>query len=245
MANYYYSYDAPAKGFIIVGDLKRGDGNGGWENVPCGELSMEISAENNQGGNVPVPEDCDEDGIIPINPPDDCMGKNCETPCPGDPVPNPEIAPQTVSGIRGGMFGLTRNNGTKKHEGLDLKNPYGAPIYAMYDGTARLVTQYNTKTGKIDGAGHYVDITSTINGKTVNILYFHMQESGRKSGTINAGDIIGYQGDSGNLKNAIKKGQTVSHLHIKIKENGNVVDPISYLKTKIDPDTGQVTTPCK
>ncbi|MEH0008273.1 MAG: hypothetical protein V6Z82_06080, partial [Flavobacteriales bacterium] len=57
-------------------------------------------------------------------------------PCPGDPVPHPEIAPQTASGIRGGMFGMTRidkHGKPKEHIGIDLKNPYGAPDYAMYD----------------------------------------------------------------------------------------------------------------
>lgn len=40
------------------------------------------------------------------------------------------------------------------------------------------------------------------------------------------GCIIGYQGDSGNLKNAIKRGTTESHTHIKIKNsNGTIIDP--------------------
>jgi hypothetical protein len=168
-----------------------------------------------------------------------CVDKK---PCVGDPVLNPEVAPQTNSGTKGGMFGKTRNGGTQWHKGLDLKNAYGKPIYALYSGAGKIATQY--KRGKVDGAGHYVEVTSTLNGKTVKMLYFHMQQNNRISGTINAGDIIGYQGDSGNLKNAISQGHSVSHLHIKAKENGIDVDPIPYLKTKIDPNTGQVTNPC-
>ncbi len=169
---------------------------------------------------------------------------NCvdKRPCIGDPVLNPQIAAQTNSGIRGGMFGKTRSGGTQPHYGLDLKNAYGKPIYALYNGTGRIITQ--TKKGKVVGAGHYVEVSSYINGKNVKILYFHMQQNNRKSGIINAGDIIGYQGDSGNLKNAINQKLSVSHLHLKIKENGIPVDPITYLKTKIDASTGQVITPC-
>ncbi len=180
---------------------------------------------------------------------------NCEIiikPCAGDPVKNPEIAPQSASGVKGGMFGPTRKkwNKTKTqlipllHAGIDLKNPYGEPIYAMYNGTAILDTQKDRK-GNIIRAGHMVRITSNINGKTVELLYFHMQQNNRKSGTVLAGDIIGYQGDSGNLKKAIKQGQSISHLHLKTKENGKAVDPVTYLKTEIDPNTGVVTKPCK
>lgn len=160
-----------------------------------------------------------------------------------DPLQNPQVAPQTVSGIKGGMYGITRNSNTKWHYGLDLKNDYGAPIYATHDGTARKETQ--TKDGKVVGAGYYVEITSTIDGKTVKILYFHLQSQGRVSGSVKAGDIIGYQGDSGNLKRAIEKNYSISHLHIKVKENGAVVDPINYLKTPINSDTGVTgESPC-
>ena len=123
----------------------------------------------------------------------------------------------------------------KKHNGLDLVNPYGAPIYAMYDGIATKVTQYKKDGVTVVGAGHYVSIASTVNGEDIKILYFHMQEDNRASGSISAGDIIGFQGDSGNLKRAIKQSGTVSHLHIKVKDsNNNPVDPRYYLGTEMD-----------
>jgi len=171
-------------------------------------------------------------------------------PCPGNPVPNPEIAPQKgASGIKGAMFGCTRFDsdkicegvkGSQDHNGIDLKSAFGDPIYAMYDGTASLVTQFN-KEGKVDGAGYYVEISSNINGENVKILYFHLQESNRKKGFVKAGDIIGFQGDSGNLKRSIIKGEAESHLHIKAKVNNVKVDPKTYIATKFDPNTGQIT----
>lgn len=71
-----------------------------------------------------------------------------------------------------------------------------------------------------------------------------MQEKGLKSGFVIAGDIIGYQGRSGNLDNAIKQGHAISHVHIKAKKNGIMINPLNYFQTKIDPKTGKVLNPC-
>ena len=175
-------------------------------------------------------------------------------PCLGDPVPNPKIAPQKNSGIPGGMYGCTRNGSgcggqisKKYHGGMDFKASYGEPIFAMYDGVAKLRTQYNKKGAAIVGAGHYVEITSNINGKTVKTLYFHLRKNNRKSGQVKSGDVIGYLGESGNLKTAIKKGYAESHLHVKVKENGSAVNPNNYLSNKINPKTGRYNYPsnCK
>lgn len=179
---------------------------------------------------------------------------NCiKKPCKKDPVDHLEVAAQKNSGTTGGTFGCTRNGGscsgysggrTKKHEGIDLKNAYGAPIYAMYDGFI-----YNSRYD--DDAGYYTRIQSTVNGKTFIHEYFHLQSGNRiktnTNGTlryVKAGDIIGYQGNSGNLKDAIARGDTVSHVHIKISEhdgsskwgykNYNPVDPKTYFSTTIN-----------
>ena len=182
---------------------------------------------------------------------EDSTGNCVEKPCAGDPVANPEIAPQLgPSGMSGGLHGTCTRSGSgcpgnssrKMHDGVDLKNAFGAPVFAMYDGTATLATQY--KNGIISGAGHHVSITSTINGETVRNVYFHLQEARRTSGTINAGDIIGYQGVSGNLGSAIAQESTTSHVHIKTRVNRRKADPLDYLATTINPNTGQPTNPC-
>ncbi len=176
----------------------------------------------------------------------DIQGNCVKKPCEGDPVSNPEIAPQTNSGIRGGMFGYTRKDKNKNpflHNGLDIKNPYGAPIFAMYSGNA-IVQDQRDKNGNLIGAGHYVEIHSQINGQNVTLMYFHMQDENRLNGEINAGDIIGYQGYSGNLGSAIRRGLAISHVHIKAKKNGQTVDPLEFLATTIDPETGQILNNC-
>jgi len=108
----------------------------------------------------------------------------------------------------------------------------------MYNGTAKPITQY--KKGKVYGAGHYVEVTSTINGQSVKILYFHMQQNNRASGQVKAGDIIGYQGVSGNLGLSISQGLSVSHVHIKVKINNITSKPYAYITTKFDLNTGEV-----
>ena len=144
------------------------------------------------------------------------------------------------------MFGKFRNQGTRQHNGIDLKASYGTPIFSMYGGIV-----YNSMYGK--EAGYLTRIQSKVNGKTIIIEYFHLQNKGRlKAGTrVKAGDLIGYLGDSGSLKGAIAKGYTVSHLHIGVKEhdgsrtwgfktNFSYVDPRPYLATQID-NNGKTT----
>ena len=193
--------------------------------------------------------DCEEGYVRDKN------GNRVKKPCPGDPVPNPEIAPQTNSGIQGGLHDTCARvnekytckgiRGKKWHNGVDIKNPYGSPVFAIYGGTATKHTQRDKKTRKLDGAGYYVAITSNVNGKRVRMVYFHLQYNNRFTGTINAGDIIGYQGDSGNLKAAIKQKLTVSHVHIKAEKNGARTNPLNHFKTTIDPKTGKTTNPCQ
>ncbi|WP_157730287.1 M23 family metallopeptidase [Tenacibaculum jejuense] len=174
----------------------------------------------------------------------DKSGNCVEKPCDGDPVVNPEIAPQKNSGTKGGMYGNTRKkknpNGRgllpKFHGGVDLKNNYGSPVFALYDGT---VTQH-----WFPKAGYIVAISSVVDGKEVLVQYFHLQEKNRALGKVKKGAIVGYQGDSGNLKGAIQSGFAVSHVHLKIKENGKIVDPLNHLKTKINKNTGKVEEPC-
>jgi len=213
------------------------------------------------GLKIPDPNDSSK-CICPTGKVEDSNGNCVDKPCKKDPVLNPEIAPQKgVSGTQGAMYGCKRygrNDCTtprnKRHKGIDLKSNFGDPIYAMYDGFI-FSTKYQKK-----GAGYYTRIQSTVNGETFLVEYFHMQQQNRiLQGTplvqVKAGDIIGYQGDSGNLKDAIA-GKTVdSHIHIEIRVHDggsswsyshfNPVDPRLYFSTTINSNgLSQTNTNC-
>lgn len=72
--------------------------------------------------------------------------------------------------------------------------------------------------------------------------FCHLKSDDRVSGeNVKAGQIIGYQGDSGNLSSAIKKGLCSSHVHIGVRENGVKVNPLNYMKFDLNLQTGNLT----
>jgi hypothetical protein len=196
---------------------------------------------------------------------EDDNGNCVNKPCKGNPIKGKlEVAPQkgkskTKGALQGcTRYGVTCTGGTdginKPHAGIDIKSSYGNPIYAMYDGFI-----FSTKNDS-DGAGYYTRIQSTANGKTFIHEYFHLQKEnrvlqGNPLVKVKAGDIIGYQGDSGNLKDAIKKKTVDSHVHIEIREhdgsnkwgyaNFTPIDPRTYFSTTIKDDgTSEPNTNC-
>ena len=97
----------------------------------------------------------------------------------------------------------------KNHNGLDTAASDGSAIYSIYDGVVRV------NTYEKDGAGYYVSIGTDMNGKNYRLMYMHMKEKSKlKVGDkIKAGDLIGYQGSTGN--------STGSHLHVSVKVADN------------------------
>lgn len=157
-------------------------------------------------------------------------------PCPGNPIKYPRIAPQTNSGIQGGREGMTRSNNTQYHSGLDILNPYNSPIFSPFDGQI-------VSTGYDSNLGNYVTMQFSISGSTYTIQFGHLQESDSflNGKYVKAGDIIGSQGNSGNLEDAINKGYCASHTHIitrkKMTASWNistytVINPETILTTK-------------
>ncbi len=109
------------------------------------------------------------------------------------------------------------------HDGIDISGSgvYGKPIVAAYSGTV-------THSGYLayyDGYGNYVEID---HGSGVSTLYAHMSSMAVSEGdVVNAGDVIGYVGSTGN--------STGAHLHFGLymysAEKGKIVsvDPALYL----------------
>jgi len=131
------------------------------------------------------------------------------------------------------------------HWGLDIANEIDEPFYAMYSG--RVVGRDFE-----EDLGYYVKVQAKIDGKFYLLQFGHLKKDGRPSNgsDINAGDIIGYQGLSGNLKDAILDGSTNQpHSHFSVKEKlpnndwnhdtgfSDPVNPEDVMTTKFD-DSG-------
>ena len=114
-------------------------------------------------------------------------------------------------------WGAARSNG-RSHEGIDIFAPRGTPIHSTTDGIVRKVGN-NTLGGRVvsiigpGGSGHY---------------YAHLEDYAdiAVGDWVNAGDVIGYVGDSGNAKG------TPPHVHYGIYINGSAVNPYPLLIKK-------------
>ena len=112
-------------------------------------------------------------------------------------------------------WGAARSQG-RSHEGIDIFAARGTPIRATTQGIVFKVVE-NTLGGRVvvvvgpGGAGHY---------------YAHLEDYADISPNdwVNAGDIIGYVGDSGNAKG------TPPHVHYGIYISGSAVNPYPLLQ---------------
>ncbi len=176
-----------------------------------------------------------------------------EKPCEGNPLKKPRIAKQNgKSGIGGGRWGITRYTGAsttpdKTHDALDIENPFGNALFSPFNGNV------DGKGYQKDGLGYYVTIRFQKDGVYYLIRFAHLQEGSMPTNgsTVTARQVIGVQGDSGNLKKAINEGSTVSHNHITVfkrigggwnhKTDYTSVNPEDFIKTKFNSDGTPIT----
>ncbi|MGP5504046.1 M23 family metallopeptidase [Psychrobacter celer] len=112
-------------------------------------------------------------------------------------------------------WGAARSQG-RTHEGIDIFAARGTPIQATTAGIVSKVGE-NTLGGRVvvivgpGGAGHY---------------YAHLENYAdiTPNDWVDAGDVIGYVGDSGNAKG------TPPHVHYGIYIKGNAVNPYPLLQ---------------
>ena len=131
---------------------------------------------------------------------------------PSTPSSQNSISPQQtgpIMPIEGGVF---QNDypyyagTTEYHAGTDIPAPNWTPIYAAFSGTILPAETHWTY-------GVNVVVKSEVNGQQYAMIYAHMQEDTTivwdVGQSVNAGDIIGYVGDSGYT--------TGSHLHFETR----------------------------
>lgn len=116
-------------------------------------------------------------------------------------------------------FGMRTLNGvTRMHNGIDLvaKKPNGASA-----------TDYIAahSAGTVAAAGYNATCGNFLHIQCGDVLtvYYHLKEKPpfQKGDKIEAGQVIGYMGATGNC--------TGAHLHFGIQKNGKWIDPAPYL----------------
>ena len=97
------------------------------------------------------------------------------------------------------------------HNGADIANASGTPVYAAHSGTVRTGYEPN-------GGGHWIILTSG----NVETRYLHLSRRDVKPGQkVKAGQRIGLMGSTGN--------STGSHLHFEVRVSGVPTDPVVWL----------------
>jgi hypothetical protein len=108
-------------------------------------------------------------------------------------------------------FGQAGVNWMALHTGIDFPVQVGTPVTAVTDGTVR--TQWNSSYGNM------AIVTAPDGTET---WYCHLSSTKVRSGSVKAGDVIAYSGNTGNT--------TGPHLHLEVRPGGGApIDPLPWL----------------
>lgn len=115
-------------------------------------------------------------------------------------------------------FGQAGVNWMALHTGIDFPVMVGTPVMAVTDGTVR--TQWNSSYGNM------AIVTAPDGTET---WYCHLSSTKIRSGSVKAGTVIAYSGNTGNT--------TGPHLHLEVRPDGGApIDPLPWLlKHGLDP----------
>lgn len=113
-----------------------------------------------------------------------------------------------------GKTGFT-SLGYNFHNGLDVAGPAGTPIYAAQDGTVNGCDTGDASYGNWCSIKHNIQTT---NGSVCVItLYAHMRSFKLKVGqTVKQGDLVGYEGNTGNTTRLLYGPDRGYHLHFTV-----------------------------
>ncbi len=126
------------------------------------------------------------------------------------PAPSPNAKNKVIS-----YWGAGRDNGARKHEGIDIGGSRGTPLLAVGEGVVSSVTENNL-------GGKVVFIRSNSSNETW--YYAHLDSQIAINGQrVKTGDVIGLMGNTGNART------TSPHLHFGIYTMGGAVDPFPYV----------------
>lgn len=104
-------------------------------------------------------------------------------------------------------FGDDRGDGTREHEGQDIRAPKGTPIVSPTEAVV-------LRTGKGDSAGNYV-YTANPGGEVFRYMHLYTIADIKRGDDLEVGDLIGTVGDTGNAP------EGVYHLHLEVRDGDN------------------------
>ncbi|WUH91397.1 M23 family metallopeptidase [Streptomyces sp. NBC_00433] len=115
-------------------------------------------------------------------------------------------------------FGQAGVNWMALHTGIDFPVMVGTPVMAVTDGTVR--TQWS---------GSYGNMAIVTAPDGTETWYCHLSSTKIRSGSVKAGTVIAYSGNTGNT--------TGPHLHLEVRpDGGSPIDPLPWLlKHGLDP----------
>jgi peptidoglycan LD-endopeptidase LytH len=114
-------------------------------------------------------------------------------------------------------FGVDRDGGRRRHEGVDIFAPRGTPVLAASDG-------FVTNVGENTLGGRVVWVWDIPRG--ARLYYAHLQDQLVRQGAfVRAGDTLGTVGNTGNATT------TAPHLHFGIYARGEgAIDPDGFIR---------------
>ena len=115
------------------------------------------------------------------------------------------------------FFGVARDGGRRRHEGVDIFAPRGTPALAVVDG---IVTGVGTSS-----LGGNVAFLSD-NDRNIRLYYAHLDRWNVQNGQrVSVGDTIGFVGNTGNART------TGPHLHFGVYGfNEGATDPLPFIR---------------
>ncbi|MDU0370240.1 M23 family metallopeptidase [Hymenobacter endophyticus] len=115
----------------------------------------------------------------------------------------------------GSFWGVDRDGGARRHEGIDIFAQRGTPAVAAANG-------YITRVQETPRGGRVVWLADTDHGQ--HLYYAHLDKQLVQAGQqVKPGDTLGLVGNTGNAKT------TPPHLHFGVYRNG-AVDPFPFVR---------------
>lgn len=105
--------------------------------------------------------------------------------------------------------------GYNSHNGIDIAAPAGKPIYAAADGTVARCDTGEAAYGNWCTIKHNIETKS--GARCIVSLYAHMRSIKVKAGArVEKGDLVGYEGNSGNTTRLLYGPERGYHLHFSV-----------------------------